>query len=128
MSDEDVPVPIDDGGAPRPLNEQGQGTAMLAYVLLLSSVLFWVTGLAAVIIAYVYKDDAPEWLQSHFQLQIRTFWISFLFALVGMLTLVVLVGYVVLLFWLIWFLVRCIKGMRYLHSGQPYPNPQGWLF
>ena len=117
-----------DWETPVPAGEQGQGTAMLAYVLLLASVVLWVTGLAGVIIAYVYRDDAPEWLQSHYRLQIRTFWISFLYLIPGMLLLVVFVGYVVLLFWLVWFLVRCIKGIRYLNRGQAYPNPQAWLF
>lgn len=119
MSDWETPVPV---------NEPGQGTVMLVYVLLLSSIVFWVTGLVGVIVAYVYKDEAPEWLQSHYRLQIRTFWISFLYIIVGMLLLAFLVGYVVLLFWLVWYLVRCIKGIRYLNRGQAYPQPEGWFF
>lgn len=117
-----------DWEAPVPAGEQGQGTAMLVYVLLLASIVLWVTGVIGVIVAYVYKDDAPEWLQSHYRLQIRTFWISFLYVILGMLLLVVLVGYAILVFWLIWFLVRCIKGIRYLNRGQAYPNPDNWLF
>lgn len=119
MTDFDAPVPV---------NEPGRGTVLLVYVLLILSVVFWVTGLAGVIVAYVYKDDAPAWLQSHYRLQIRTFWISFLYIIVGVLTLFVLVGYVVLLFWLVWFLVRCIKGIRYLNRGQAYPQPENWFF
>lgn len=117
-----------DWETPVPAGEQGQGTVMLVYVLLLASVVLWVTGLIGVIIAYVYRDDAPEWLQSHYRLQIRTFWISFLYVILGMLLLVVFVGYAVLLFWLVWFLVRCIKGIRYLNRGQAYPNPEAWFF
>ena len=117
-----------DWETPVPAGEQGQGTAMLVYVLLLASIVLWVTGVVGVVIAYVYKDDAPEWLKSHYRLQIRTFWISFLYIILGMLLLVVLVGYAVLVFWLIWFLVRCIKGIRYLNRGQAYPNPDNWLF
>ncbi len=117
-----------DWETPVPAGEQGQGTVMLVYVLMLASVVLWVTGLVGVIIAYVYRDEAPEWLQSHYRLQIRTFWISFLYVTLGMLLLVVIVGYAVLLFWLVWFLVRCIKGIRYLNRGQAYPNPETWLF
>lgn len=117
-----------DWETPVPAGEQGQGTVMLVYVLMLASVVLWVTGLVGVIIAYVYRDEAPEWLQSHYRLQIRTFWISFLYVILGMLLLVVIVGYAVLLFWLVWFLVRCIKGIRYLNRGQAYPNPETWLF
>jgi uncharacterized membrane protein len=113
---------------PVPAGEKGQGTVMLVYVLLLASVLVWPAGVVGVIIAYVYKEDAPLWLQSHYRLQIRTFWISILYILLGMLLLVAVVGYVILLFWLVWFLVRCIKGIRYLNRGQAYPNPEAWLF
>jgi uncharacterized membrane protein len=116
-----------DWETPVPANQPGQGTVMLVYVLLLASILLWVTGLVGVIIAYVYKDEAPEWLQSHYRWQIRTFWISVLYVTVGMLLLVFLVGYAVLLFWLVWFLVRCIKGIRYLNRGQAYPQPESWL-
>jgi uncharacterized membrane protein len=38
------------------------------------------------------------------------------------------VGIAILLFWLVWFLVRCIRGIRYLNRGQAYPNPEAWLF
>jgi len=114
--------------SPVPVSEPGQGTVMLVYVLLLTSLLFPLTGLVGIIIAYVYKDDAPAWQQSHYRLQIRTFWISFLYVIAGMLLLFFLVGYVILVFWLVWFLVRCIKGIRFLNNGQAYPNPEIWLF
>jgi uncharacterized membrane protein len=106
--------------------EEGVGAALFGYVLLLVSVLFMVTGIIAVVIAYIYRDDAPPWLQSHYRLQIRTFWISFLYVSVGMLLLVFLVGYVILLLWLIWFVARCIRGIRYLNLRRPYPNPESW--
>ncbi len=119
MTNWDTPVPV---------REKGQGTVMLVYVLLLTSVVFPLSGLIGIIIAYVYRDEAPVWLQTHFRLQIRTFWISFLYITLGLLLLVVVIGRLILLFWLVWFLVRCIKGIRYLNRGQTYPNPAGWLF
>jgi uncharacterized membrane protein len=33
-----------------------------------------------------------------------------------------------MLFWLIWFLVRCIKGIRLLNLKRSYPDPQSWGF
>jgi len=113
---------------PVPASEPGQRTVMLVYVLLLTSLLFPLTGVVGIIIAYVYRDEAPEWLQSHYRLQIRTFWISFLYVFAGSLLLVIGVGYLILLFWLVWFLVRCIKGIRFLNNGQAYVNPENWLF
>lgn len=114
---------------PPPVATQGQGAAMLVYLLLLASPLFGgISGLIGVVVAYVYRDEAPEWLQTHYTLQIRTFWISTLFSIVGALLLFVMIGYLVLLFLLIWFLVRCIKGIRLLNMKRPYPNPQSWGF
>lgn len=110
-----------------PKRDDGPGAAMLVYVLMLASLLFMmVTGIIAVVIAYVYRDEAPAWLQSHYQLQIRTFWISILYLVLGLLTWILFIGQVILLFWLVWFLVRCIKGIRYLNERRPYPHPQSW--
>lgn len=114
--------------APVPAKEPGQGSVMLVYILLLASFLFWVTGVIGVIVAYVYKDESPEWMQSHYRLQIRTFWISFVYVIPGLLLTIIFIGYAILLFWLIWFIVRCIKGIRFLNRGQAYPQPESWLF
>lgn len=106
--------------------EEGPGAALFGYVLLLASLVFMVTAVIAVVIAYIYRDDSPSWLQSHYRVQIRTFWISFLFVGLGILLWAVLIGYVIMLVWLVWFLARCIKGIRYLNQRRPYPNPESW--
>jgi uncharacterized membrane protein len=108
--------------------EKSANIAMLAYALLLAAPLLLVSALIGVIIAYVYRDDAPEWLQSHFQLQIRSFWISFLFFFIGLMLLWVFIGKLILLITLIWYLVRLIKGLKYLNRRAPYPNPASWGF
>ena len=107
-------------------DEEGPGAALFGYVLLLASMIFMVTGVIAVVIAYIYRDDAPTWLQSHYRLQIRTFWLSLLFVSLGIVLWHVLIGYVIMLIWLVWFLARCIKGIRYLNRRRPYPNPESW--
>lgn len=114
---------------PPPVATQGEGAAMVVYLLLLASPLFGgITGLIGVVVAYVYRDEAPEWLQSHYTLQIRTFWMSALIGIVGALLLFIMIGYLIFLVWLIWFLVRCIKGIRLLNMKRPYPTPQSWGF
>lgn len=110
------------------VEEKSSNAAMLVYVMLLAATLLLVTSLIGVIIAYVYRDDAPVWLQSHFQHQIRTFWIAFLFFFIGLMTLVILIGKLILLVAFIWYLVRVIKGIKYLSRKQPYPNPTSWGF
>jgi uncharacterized membrane protein len=103
-------------------------TAKIAYVLYLASLLVGVTSLIAVVIAYVSVGDAPEPVRSHYRFQIRTFWIGALYGLVGVLLLPVGVGGLVLLFVAVWLVVRCVKGLKYLGSGDAYPNARTWLW
>lgn len=53
-----------------------EGTAKIVYVLYLVGILFGLTTLIGVVMAYVNRGDAPEWLKTHYQYQIRTFWIG----------------------------------------------------
>lgn len=84
------------------------------------------TSIVGLVIAYVTKDEAPEWLKSHFQFQIRTFWIGLLFIIAGSLLSIIVIGWFVLLFWLVWLIVRCIKGFKALDNNQPIENPTRW--
>lgn len=103
-------------------------SAKVVYILLIISTLIGVTGIIALIMAYVLKDDSPEWLQTHYRFQIRTFWIGFLYALIGLITFSIVIGYFILLFTVIWFIVRCTKGLKQLENNQPVKNIGSWLF
>ena len=49
-----------------PANTNASGsTAKIVYILYLVGILFGITGLVGVVMAYINKSDAPEWLQSH---------------------------------------------------------------
>ena len=79
-----------------------------------------VTLLAAVVVNYVKREDvAGTWLESHFRWQIRTFWFSLLWTVIGAITLLILVGFVILSVWLIWFIYRIAKGWIALAEGKP---------
>ncbi len=105
-----------------------EGTAKLVYILYLAGIVLGITGIIGVVMAYINRDEAPEWLKSHYQFQIRTFWIGFLYMFVGALLSIFLIGYFVLLFWLVWLIVRCVKGMQLLDRKEAHPNPTGWMF
>ncbi|MCG8492209.1 MAG: hypothetical protein MI743_11385 [Sneathiellales bacterium] len=100
----------------------------LIYILYLVSLLIGLTSIIGVIMAYVNKGDAPEWAQSHYRFQIRTFWIGLVMALIGMITTAFFIGIFILLFWLVWFIIRNVKGMKSAGEEQPYPNVEGWLW
>jgi len=103
-------------------------TAKVIYILLIVSTLVGITGIIALIMAYVYKDESEDWLQTHYRFQIRTFWIGLLYVFIGSITLTVIFGYLVLLFTFVWMIVRCAKGLKQLENNQPVSNLESWLF
>ncbi len=100
----------------------------IVYILYLASLIFGITALIAVVMAYVNERDAPGWLWSHYNFQIRTFWIGLVYLVIGVATAYIVVGIFVILFWVIWLIVRCARGMKYLARGEPHPDPMSWLF
>lgn len=106
----------------------GETAAKIVYVLYLATFITGVTALVGVVMAYVYQDDAPDWLKTHFRFQIRTFWLGLIFGLVGALLSLVVVGFAVLVFLAVWLVVRCVKGLKYAGRREPYPDPVGWWF
>jgi uncharacterized membrane protein len=103
-------------------------TANLIYILHLLSLLFGITSLIGVIMAYVNKGSAPVWVQSHYRFQIRTFWIALLVGAIGALTTPFVIGFPILLFLLVWWILRCVKGMRYIADCRGHPEPASWMF
>jgi uncharacterized membrane protein len=105
------------------------------YALYAASVLFGVTSIVGIVIAYLKRSEAKgTWLETHFQWQIRTFWYSLLWGFLGMVVSAVacLVGVIsissmsaigmvgsfssagfMILVWAciaIWFIYRVVKG------------------
>ncbi|WP_169567948.1 DUF4870 family protein [Sneathiella limimaris] len=108
---------------------KAQGTAKMAqivYFLYLAAIVVPMANVVGVIMAYVNKGDAAPWVQSHYQFQIRTFWISLLIGFIGAALTAVFVGFLVLLALLIWYILRCVKGLKYLDQKTPYPDPKTW--
>lgn len=104
------------------LSEDDSQKNVVLLVYLLQGLAFFVgiTYLIAIIINYVKRDDAKgTWLESHFRWQIRTFWFSLLWFIVGMLTLMLYIGGMILLINLIWVVYRIIKGWLRLNDRKP---------
>ncbi|GKT11480.1 MAG: glycolate oxidase FAD binding subunit [Thiomicrorhabdus sp.] len=124
MSDP-IPSPSEVKSIAPPLN-----TTMptVIYVLYLASLFLGITGLIGVILAYVNKGTNSELIESHYQFQIRTFWIGLLYFIIGWLLTLIVIGWLVLLFYIIWLIIRCAKGIKLLNLQQPIPEPKSWLF
>lgn len=109
-------------------NVANNNNAKIIYILYLVNIVVPFTGLVGLIMAYVNKADAPEWLQSHYQFQIRTFWISLLYLAIGLILSLIVVGFLVILFTYVWLIVRAVKGMQAFDKNEAHPNPTGWMF
>jgi uncharacterized membrane protein len=104
------------------------GKANIVYILYLAGVVVGITPLIGVIMAYLSKDEAPDWVQTHYRFQIRTFWISLLYGLIGALLTLVFIGFLVLFATLVWYIIRCVKGLNTLSKGEPIADPASWMF
>lgn len=93
---------------------------MVVYALQALSFIWGLPAIVGVIINYIKREDARGTVyESHFDWQIRTFWWGLLWAVVGVLLAVVLVGFVVMFVAWIWMIYRVIKGWLKLIEGKP---------
>ena len=100
----------------------------IIYILYLASLIFGVTAVIGVIMAYVNYRDAPRWLWTHYHFQIHTFWIGLVYLVIVSLLTLIYIGWLLIPLWYVWIIVRCARGMKRLARGAAYPNPTGWLF
>jgi len=92
----------------------------VVYALQAAGFLVGITWIVAVVIDYVKRDEAKgTWLESHFSWQIRTFWWGLLWAVVGAITFLILIGWLILAADTVWIIYRIVKGWLYLNDNKP---------
>ena len=92
----------------------------LIYALQAIGYVIGITAVVAVIMNYVKKSDVEgTLLESHFNWQIKTFWFSILWFVVGLLTAMFIVGYFILLANWVWGIYRIVKGWLALNDNKP---------
>jgi uncharacterized membrane protein len=119
---------------PLPVAQPGRSAAFLVYVLYLLSIpSLAIFALVGVIVALAAKDEAAPFARSHLDYQVGIWFTAFwwtiglaLLALVGWLTVVILIGVVLLwvaglgsLILLIWFTVKSLLGLLALLDNRP---------
>ena len=118
-----IPAPqaVPPGKTPSDLASLRQLT-LIVYVLY---ALAWFTGVTAIIgvcINYIKREEAQGTLyESHFTWQIRTFWWSLLWSALGVLTLILGVGFIILAAAGIWSIYRLVKGLLNWNDQKPMP-------
>lgn len=103
-------------------------TAKIIYILYLVGIAVGITAIVGLVMAYINRDTAPEWLKSHYQFQIRTFWISLLYGFVSILLCFILIGFALLFVLMLWLIIRCVKGLKAIEQRAPIADPMSWGF
>ena len=94
--------------------------ALAGYALQALAFFSGISVIVAVVLAYVKRDDARgTWLESHFRWQIRTFWFALIGVAIGVVTMIILVGWVVMAATGVWVIYRIVKGWLALNDGKP---------
>ena len=110
--------------SPAPQEATLRRLTAIVYGLQLAGYFTGISPIAGVIINYVKRDSvAGTWLESHFRWQIRTFWITLAWSIVGMVTLLLFIGLFVLGVAAMWYLYRAIRGWMELAEGRPMYGP-----
>ncbi|MEZ5919479.1 MAG: hypothetical protein R3D66_06130 [Alphaproteobacteria bacterium] len=103
-------------------------TANILYILYLASfALLGLPALAAFVLAYMYRKQDTGWVASHYAYLVHTFWKGALYFLAGLLTLPLLIGILIIPATFVWWIARCVKGMRLIAQHRPVENPSSWV-
>lgn len=87
------------------------------------------SGLIGLVLAYVWRSEPHEpWEATHYSYLIRTFWLSIAAVIIGVVTLIVGVGFVILGLIGLWALVRIVLSLVNAQKRAPMPNPETLLF
>lgn len=117
------------GGGPQPPSAASLiNSPQAVYLLYFGGFLLAVLPLIGLILAYVNRDGASELDRSHYEFQISTFWRGLAILVVGVITAFFLIGWLVILFWAVWTIIRNVKGLSAYGRAQPMPAGLGWRF
>lgn len=88
--------------------------AKAVYIIYLLGLLFPITALIGLVIAVIKRGeiDSPAWLDQHYRFQIQTFWFGLIYLIVGFLFTAFVIGWLILCWWLIWLIIRSVKGLN----------------
>lgn len=86
------------------------------------------SGIVGVIIAYIKRGDLVGTpFESHMTSAIRTFWITLIVGIIGIVLAFVGIGLIILGLLALWQLFRVIRGLIRAIDGAPIADPTGWM-
>jgi uncharacterized membrane protein len=122
MSDIIDPTPPQNNSVDTASLENLKQLTLIIYILHGLSFFAGVTGIVAIIMNYIKRDEVKGSIyESHFNWQIRTFWWSVLWFVIGFITMFVVIGFFIWFVAFVWWLYRMIKGILNWTDGKPMP-------
>ena len=97
--------------------DPGATNVQVIYVLYLAGLAIGVSGIVGVVMAYINRGRAGGWVESHYTFLIRTFWIGLLYALISLVLMLLVIGFVLAFATAVWFIARCIVGLQAAGRG-----------
>jgi uncharacterized membrane protein len=102
------------------VKEVSKGPVTAVYALYAVSFFVGITAFIGILIAYIKKADAKgSWIQSHYDWQIRSFWWTLIWSVIGLILTFIGIGYLIILAALGWFIYRIVKGWLRLLEDRP---------
>jgi len=115
-------------GKPDDSKSEGLNKATIIALLYLSSFVLAITGLVGFILTLVWKGEvAGTWEESHLDFHFRTFIIGLIGSVIGMITIFLLIGFVILLAVAVWVLARSIMALLIAQKQEPIKNPKDFM-
>lgn len=102
--------------------ESHRTMAVVCYVLHLVGAVAGVTSIVGLVLNYVKRDDYDELFDSHHAWMIRSFWWAILWCVLGLVTIFIGVGFVILFVAWVWYVYRHVRGLVALLNGEPMPR------
>jgi uncharacterized membrane protein len=96
--------------------------AFAAYVLHLVGAVAALTSIVGLVINYVKRDPSDALFDSHHAWMIRSFWWALLWVVIGAVTTLILIGWVVLFVVWVWYIYRHVRGLIALVNGEAMPR------
>lgn len=97
-------------------------------LLYLGSFITGITAIIGVVLAYVWKGEPHQpWEETHYIYLIRTFWIGVVGSVLGVLTLLIGIGFLILLGIGVWAIVRTALSLVSAQKREPMKDPETFL-
>jgi uncharacterized membrane protein len=100
----------------------GRTNLVVIYILFLCGIVAPLLPIIGAVFSYINKDIKNKYLSSHYIFIWRTFWIGFAGMMISIITTIILIGPVLYICLLVWFILRIAMGFKYLLNGVEHPN------